>query len=110
MEEKRVYHLWDEHTINEIKNLIIAIGKEMNFSDQTWHTTAEAAEYLRCSTRTIGRAVSVGKLKYERLDTGGSPGRGSLRFHRKWLDSHVLGFGKGGLSPVKKRLLAELYA
>ena len=109
MEEKRIYHLWDDHTINEIKNLIIAIGKEMNFSDQAWFTTAEAAEYLRCSIRTIGRAVSLGKVRVERLDTGGRPGRGPLRFHRKWLDAYVLGFGKGGLSPVKKRLLAELY-
>jgi len=108
MEENRIYHLWDDHTIQEIKDLIIAIGNEMN-ADQTWFTTSEAAEHLRCSSRTIGRAVSVGKLKYERLDTGGTPGRGPLRFHRKWLDAYVLGYGKGGLSPVKKRLLADLY-
>ena len=106
MEEKRTYHLFDDQTIQEIKDLIIAIGNEMK-TEQTWFTAKEAAEYLRCSARTLGRIVSLGKVKHERLDTGS--GRKSLRFHRKWLDAYVLGFGKGGLSPVKKRLLAELY-
>ena len=105
MESNRIYHTYDQDTINEFKELIIAI-KEYFSSVQTWYTSAEAAEYLRCSVRTIGRATQLGKLRSERLQTGGS--RRSVRFHRRWLDAFVLGFNAKKLSPTQKRLLEDL--
>jgi excisionase family DNA binding protein len=105
MDEKRVYHIFGQETINEFKELIIAIGVDLS-TVQTWYTTAEAAEYLRCSVRTIGRASQTGKLRSGRLQTGGS--RRSVRFHRRWLDAFILGFNARKLSPTQKRLLDNL--
>lgn len=106
-EEKKLFHVFDEQTIHEFRELIISISKEMNVDNQTWYTVAEAAEYLRCSDRTIRRAVQVGGLRCEQLRTGGT--RGSLRFHRRWLDAYMLGLNARRMSPVQKRLLDELY-
>jgi len=57
--------------LNALQNLIITIGEEVK-SAQSWYTTAEAAEYIRCSVRTIDRAIQTSKLRSERLQTGGS--------------------------------------
>ncbi|NQV34264.1 MAG: excisionase family DNA-binding protein [Phycisphaeraceae bacterium] len=105
MDTDKIYHIFDQRTIDEFKGLIIAIGAELQ-KVQTWYTVAEAAEYLRCSKRTIGRAVQSGGLRSERLNAGES--RGGLRFHHHWLDAFVLGFNAKRLSPVQKRLLADL--
>ena len=105
MDPDRVYHIFDQGTIDEFKELIISVGEECK-SVQTWYTTAEAAEYLRCSPRTIGRATQIGKLRSERLQTGGS--KGGARYHRHWLDAFVLGFNARKLSPIQKRLLENL--
>jgi excisionase family DNA binding protein len=105
MNTDRVYHIFDQRTIDDFKNLIIAIGEEVK-SAQVWYTTAEAAKYLRCSPRTIGRATQLRKLRSERLQTGGS--KGGVRFHRRWLDAFVLGLNARRLSPVQKRLLEDL--
>jgi len=105
MDSDRVYHIFDQGTIDEFKELIISIGDEMQ-SVQSWFTVAEAADYLRCSKRTIGRAVQTGGLRAEKLRTGGK--RGGPRFHRQWLDAFVLGFNARRLSPTQKRLLEDL--
>ena len=103
--ENRVYHIFDLETISEFKELVIAIGEDLT-TVQTWYTTAEAAEYLRCSTRTIGRARQIGTLRFERFDTGLS--KGGIRYHRRWLDAFVLGFNARKLSPIQKRLLNDI--
>lgn len=107
-DEKKVFHVFDEQTIHEFRELIIAIGKEMNVDNQTWYTVAEAAEYLRCSDRTIRRAVQLGGLRSEMLRTGSS--RGGLRFHKRWLDAYMLGLHSRRMSPVQKKLLEDLYS
>jgi excisionase family DNA binding protein len=99
------YHIFDQGTIDEFKELIISIGEEVQ-SIQTWFTVAEAADYLRCSKRTIGRAVQTGGLRAEKFKTGGE--RGGTRFHRQWLDAFVLGFNARRLSLTQKRMLEEL--
>ena len=105
MDENRVYHTFDLGTIDEFKELIISIREDLS-TVQTWYTTAEAAEYLRCSVRTIGRARQIGTLRFERFDTGGS--KGGVRYHQRWLDAFILGFNARKLSPTQKRILDNL--
>jgi excisionase family DNA binding protein len=65
--------------------------------DAAWLTKAEAADYARCSTATIERAVHDRKLR-----TGGT---GGLRlFRREWLDAWL------GLVVVVLVTLAALWA
>ena len=107
-DESKVFHVFDQQTIYEFHQLITAIGKEMNNDNQTWYTVAEAGVYLRCSDRTIHRCMQKGTLRYERMNTGGKSG--PIRFHRHWLDAFMMGFNAKRMSPVQKRLLADLYS
>lgn len=50
-----------------------------------WLTKAEAAEYMRCDTRTIDRWTEAGKLTRHRVE-----GLRSVRFARAELDSLVV--------------------
>jgi excisionase family DNA binding protein len=69
---------------------------ETNFLNST-----AACEYLGISRRTLSRIIQEGKIRY-------SKPRGSYRFHRRWLDSFLLGFQPTTLSPEQKKVLLDL--
>lgn len=50
-----------------------------------WLTTAEAANYLRTSQKTVWRLVRDGHLRHAKIG-----GRRDLRFRADWLDEHLL--------------------
>ena len=62
-----------------------------------WLSSAETAEFLRCSVRQIERLTQEGYLPYRRL----SPGqRGSRLYHRKHLTAYLV----TGKNPTTYRL------
>jgi excisionase family DNA binding protein len=52
---------------------------------QVWHTTREAAAYLRMSTRQLLQYARDGRLRGEQP----SGRNGSWRFHTEWLDEFL---------------------
>lgn len=50
-----------------------------------WMTTREAAEYLRCSERTVRNACMDGRLRYARAKGIRNP----FRFKVEWLDEFL---------------------
>lgn len=49
-----------------------------------WLTAIEAADYLRCSKKTIYYLVAAAKLRAAKVG-----GRGQLRFRTAWLDEYL---------------------
>jgi excisionase family DNA binding protein len=76
----------------------------MNQDNQTWYTIDDAADYLRCSNRSIRRFIQNGSLHSTRMES-----KGGIRIHRKWLDAFMMGLNAKRMSPVQKRLLEDLY-
>lgn len=72
-------------------------------------TTAEAASYLRCSTRHIERLTSQGLLPFHRQDA--TCPKSPRLYHRKHLTAYLVA-GRNPvehrLSPVEKREVEEL--
>lgn len=53
-----------------------------------WYTSAQAARFLRCSTRKIEELTQLGLLPYSRLDPTAS--KSSRRYHQKYLTAYLL--------------------
>ena len=74
-----------------------------------WMTTAEAADYLRCSTRQIEKLTRLGLLPFRRLDPAAT--KSQRLFHRRDLTAYLVA-GRNPvehrLSPQEKRLVEEL--
>ena len=74
-----------------------------------WLSSAEAANYLRCSISQIEKLTRRGLLPFSRQDST-SPKSPRL-YHRRHLDSYLIG-GRNPLtqriSPAEKRLVEEL--
>jgi|GEM_PF-5549699 len=62
-----------------------------DFGGTPWLLIDEAAEYLRCSTRTLRELVSNDRIMYKRLNP---EKEGKLLFATDWLDAYIMGYGK----------------
>ena len=58
--------------------------RAMTLHPSPWLTTQEAAQRLRCSTKTVYDAVARGQPRAARIG-----GRRSLRFLPEWCDSYL---------------------
>lgn len=90
--------------LNRLETLLLGI-----YNRGPWLTTAEAAEYLRCSVSKIEQLTKRGLLPFHRQDP--TSRRSPRLYHRR----HLVAFLVAGrnpvatrLSPAEKRQVAEL--
>ena len=60
------------------------VSQQMNWAERYWNS-AEAADYLNVSAKTVRNMVADGLLRHERIGRNGR----WLRFKKEWLDAAV---------------------
>ena len=89
----------NETAVNLILARLDSIDRRLDGNHVSpWLNTAEAAAFLRCSTRQIERLTSLGLLPYHRQDATRS--KSSRLYHRK----HLTGYLVSGHNPATHRL------